>query len=144
MLRCNAITTRKVGACRAVLPEPSPTRSCDTPVGQGASARTRLQVSTTALTTMLAVQGCAEEVRARMQPLTQAQVGSACSAWLESLGTHLAGQRAGALGACRNAAQLADLEAAVREGLSQWKAEASPEPAALPGLLGQLSLWCRC
>ena len=121
MLRCSANTTPKVGACRALLPKPS---------------HTSVQVSTPALTALPGMQGCAEEVRTRMQPLGQAQVGSACSAWLESLGTHLAGQRAGALGACSTAAQLADLEAAVREGLAQWKAEVSPEPAALPGALG--------
>ena len=125
MLRCSANTTHKVGACRALLPKPS---------------HTRIQVSIPALTMLLGMQGCAEEVRARMQPLGQAQVGSACSAWLESLGTHLARQRAGALGACSTATQLADLEAAVQEGLSQWQAEDSPEPAALPGVLGWLSV----
>ena len=68
-----------------------------------------------------------------MQPLSQAQVGSACSEWLQALSTELALLRESVLGACSDAAGLADLEAAVREGLSHWKAESESGATAAPG-----------
>ena len=78
-----------------------------------------------------------------MQPLSQAQVGPACSAWLQALGSQLADLRTRVLGSCTQAAHLAGLEAAVKEGLGAWLASDAPDAALPSGEAPAMSQQCR-
>ncbi|KAK9803223.1 hypothetical protein WJX73_005829 [Symbiochloris irregularis] len=83
-------------------------------------------------------------VEQRVTSLTQSQLASACGDWLSSLGADYKAAGPGILHACGSAAQLVQVEEAVRAGIAAWKAPATPASAggeASSPTKGKLHSW---